>query len=169
MAVTTLTYSAAQTMTVTNLHSLASSTTSAWESACVDNSSDKALDALVMVTLDYANTAPANDKAAYLYAYGGIEATSGPLTNNNNGALDGTESTETLTDFTTTADALKLLGALPYGTTNEVVSYGPFSVALAFGGVLPPYWGLVIRNYSGAALAASGNVIKYVRVTATTA
>jgi hypothetical protein len=40
---------------------------------------------------------------------------------------------------------------------------------LAFGGVLPPSLGLAIMNYSGAALAASGNTVKYIRVTATTA
>ena len=38
------------------------------------------------------------------------------------------------------------------------------SVANAFGGILPPYWGLVILDYTGAAIAASGNTVKWVGV-----
>jgi hypothetical protein len=163
MAVTTITFSTAQTMTVTNLHSKASSTTVGWQSAVVDNTSNLALDALVTVVLDFANTAPANDKCAYVYAYGGVE--SGVYTN----PASGTEGSITLTDITSTAQALRLIGTVPYTTQDEVAEAGPFSVALAFGGVLPPYWGVAIMNYSGAALAASGNTVKYVRVTATTA
>jgi hypothetical protein len=163
MAVTTITFSTVQTMTVTNLHSLASSPTAGWQGGAVDNTSDLALDALVQVVLDFANTAPANSKAAYIYAYGGIE--SGVYSN----PASGTEGTITLVDVTANAQNLRLLGILPYTTQNEVAESSPMSVAAAFGGLLPPYWGVAIINHSGAALAASGNTVKYRRVTATTA
>jgi hypothetical protein len=163
VATTQIAFSAAQTMTVTNLHSLASSQTAGWQSGVVDNTSNLALDALVMVVLDFANTAPANDKCAYVYAYGGVE--SGVYTN----PCTGTEGTLTLPNIGSNPAVVKLIGTVPYNTQDEVAEAGPFSVALAFGGVLPAYWGLAIMNYSGAALAASGNTVKYIRVTATTA
>jgi hypothetical protein len=142
-------------MTVTNLHSLANSATAGWQSAVVDNTSDLYLDALVTVVLDFANTSPGSNKAAYVYAYGGIE--SGVYSN----PASGSEGTLTLTNVTTNAQNLRLLGTIPYTTADEVAESSPMSVAGAFGGVLPPYWGVAIINFSGAALAASGNTVKY--------
>jgi hypothetical protein len=147
--------SALQTFTVDNLHSLASSVTAGWQSAVVDNTSDLYLDALVMVVLDFANTAPANDKAVYLYAYGGLE--SGVYTN----PASGSEGAITLASIAANPQNLKPLGAIPYSTQDEIAEGGPFSVAAAFGGVLPPYWGVVLMNYSGAALHSSGNTVKW--------
>lgn len=152
-----LVYGSVQTMTVTNLHSLASSATAGWQSAVVDNTSNLYIDALVQVVLDFANTAPANSKAAFVYAYGGLETT---YTN----PASGTEGAITLADITTNAQNLRLLGTIPYTTADEVVESAIFSVAAAFGGVLPPKWGLVIMNHSGAALAASGNTVKWTPV-----
>jgi hypothetical protein len=153
--VTNLSWATLVAMTVTNLHSLASSATAGWQSAVVDNSTNLYLDALVTVVLDFANTAPANDKAAYVYAYGGVE--SGVYTN----PASGTEGAITLVSIATTAQALRLIGVVPYTTQNEVAEAGPFSVGAAFGGALPSFWGIVIMNYSGAALAASLNTVKW--------
>lgn len=162
MTTLALSYSSVQTMTVTNLHSLASSATAGWQSAVVDNSSDLYLDSLVQVVLDFANTAPGSDKAAYLYAYGALETT---YTN----PASGSEGTITLTSVSSTAQNLRLIGVIPYNTADEVAESAIFSVAAAFGGVLPPKWGLVIINFSNAALAASGNTVKWVGVKATAA
>lgn len=162
MAESKVTYGSVQTMTVTALHSNTSSPTAAWASAVVDNTSTLYLDALVQVVLDYANTAPANDKATYIYAYGGIE--SGVYSN----PIAGTEGDVTLTDITTTGQNLRLIGVMPYNTADEVCESSPMSVGLAFGGVLPPFWGIVILDYTGAALAASGNTVKWRGITITT-
>src|SRR5687767_8620983 len=89
-------FSSVQTMTVTALHSLASSATAGWQSAVVDNTTNLYLDALVQVVLDFANTAPANSKCAYIYAYSGIDTTY------SNPAL-GSEGTITLVDITANA------------------------------------------------------------------
>lgn len=156
-------YASTVTMTVTNLHSLANSATAGWQSAVVDNTSDLYLDALVTVVCDFANTAPANNRQVYVFAYGGIE--SGVYSN----PASGTQGTITLVDVSTTPQNLRLIGTLPYTTTDEVAESSPLSVAAAFGGVLPPYWGLAIINYSGAALAASGNTVKYRPVYSTVA
>lgn len=154
-----MTYSTVQTMTVTNLHSLASSATAGWQSTVVDNTSDLYMDAVVQVVLDFANTAPANDKAAYVLAYGGAE--SGTYSD----PASGSEGAITLTNITNTGQNLRMLGVMPYMTADAVIESSPLSVAAAFGGVLPPYWGVVILNYSGAALAASGNTVKWRGVT----
>jgi hypothetical protein len=147
-----------QTMTVTNLHSLASSATGGWQSAEVDNTTNEYLDALVQVKLDFANTAPANSKGCYVYAAGGLET--GVLSN----PASGSEGTITLLDVTANAQNLRLIGFVPYTTADEVVESSPMSVAAAFGGVLPPFWSLAIINHSGAALAASGNTVKWTPV-----
>lgn len=149
-----LAYQAAQTLTVTALHSLASSATAGWQSDVVDNTSNLFLDALVQIVLDFANTAAANSKCAYVYAYSALETTyTNPCT--------GTEGTLTLPDVTANPLSLRLIGIIPYVTTDEVVESTLFSVAAAFGGRLPPKWGIAIINHSGAALAGSGNTVKY--------
>ena len=149
-----LSYSAVQTMTVTNLHSLANSATAGWQSAVVDNSTDVYEDAHVQVILDFANTAAANDKCVYVLAYAGLETTySNPAS--------GSEGTITLTNITNTGQNLRQIGIIPYTTQDEVAESGVMSVAAAFGGILPIKWGIVLINYSGAALAASGNSVKW--------
>lgn len=149
---------AAVAMTVTNLHSLASSATAGWQSAAVDNTTDEFLDTLVQIKLDFANTAPANSKGVYVFAYGGIE--SGVYSN----PASGNEGAITLLDITTNSQNLRQIGFIPYTTADEVVESSPISVAAAFGGILPSYWGVVLINHSGAALAASGNAVKYLPV-----
>ena len=150
-----------QTMTVTNLHSLANSATAGWQSAQVDNTSNLYLDSFVQVVLDFANTAAANSRCAYIFAAGGIET--GILSN----PFSGSEGTLTLVDVTANAQNARQIGTIPYTTTNEVAESSPLSVAAGFGGQHPLFWAVGIINHSGAALAASGNTVKYCGVYAT--
>lgn len=131
---------------ITHLNNLANSQTVGWQSDAVDNSTNLYLDALVQVIIDFANTAPANDQAAYVYAYAALScAYTNPAT--------GAEGCLTITNPAT----MKLIGVLPYNTADEQVESSPMSVAAAFGGILPTKWGIVVINYSGAAIAATGN------------
>lgn len=157
-----LKYNAEQTMTVTNLHSLASSATAGWQSTAVDNTTDLFMDAMVYFVLDFANTAPANSKGVYVYAYSGIGSS---YTN----PCSGSEGTITLPDVTANALSIRQIGFIPYVTQDEVVESPHFSVAAGFGGILPQKWGVVLMNHSGAALAGSGNTAKYYGVEATVA
>lgn len=152
-----LSYSAVQSMTVTNLHSLASSTTAGWQSTVVDNTSDLYEDVHVQVIVDFANTAPANDKTLYVLAYAALETTYSDPASGAEGAI-------TLTNFTNTGQNTRQIGMLPYHTQDAVIESAIMSVGAAFGGILPIKWGLVIVNYSGAALAASGNTVKWVGI-----
>lgn len=151
-------FQAIQTFTVTNLHSLASSVTVGWQSAVVDNTANLYLDDMTMVNLDFANTAPANSKACFLYSYGGIE--SGVYTY----PASGSEGSITLSDITANATNIKRIGTVAYLVQDAVIPAGPFSVAVAHGGVLPGYWGICLMNHSGAALAATGNTVKHLGV-----
>lgn len=146
---------ALQTATVTNLHSLANSATAGWQGAEVDNTSNLFLDVLLQVVLDFANTAPANSKAAYVFAAGGLET--GKLSN----PFSGTEGTLTLVDVTANPQAARQIGTIPYTTQDEVAEGSPMSIGAGFGGAAPPFWAPGIINHSGAALAASGNTVKF--------
>ena len=146
---------ALQTMTVTNLHSLANSATAGWQSAQVDNTANLYLDSLVQIVLDFANTAAANSRCAYIFAASGLET--GVLSN----PFSGSEGTVTLVDVTANSQNARQIGTIPYTTQNEVAESSIMSVASGSAMVLPPYWSLGLINHSGAALAASGNTVKY--------
>jgi hypothetical protein len=138
------------------LNSLASSATAGRESTVVDNSANKFLDALVTVILTIGTGTPANDKAAYIYAYGSEDGTN--YTDN----ATGSDAAITLNDPTN----LRLVHVIAMPTaslTYKVV----FSIAAAFGGVLPRKWGIVVRNYCGITLAASNNSASYSGIYAT--
>jgi hypothetical protein len=99
--------------------------------------------------LDFANTSPANSKAAFVYMYSGLDTT---YTN----PASGSEGTITLPDITANPINLRLLGTMPYNTADEVVESAVFRMA-----DVPPKWGIVIMNHSGAALAGSGNSVSW--------
>lgn len=140
-------------LTITNLNSLASSQTAGWKSARIDNTSEKALDYEVMVKLDMANTSPANDKSVYVYvspAY--YDGSSWYQTDGGTTTLpDGSEGTYTIAN----PNNLRLLGVLTYPTADMVLQ-GVFSVRAALGFV-PDGFQIIIINYTGAAVASSGN------------
>lgn len=154
-------FQAEQTMTVTNLHSLASSATAGWTSGYVDNTSNLYLDALVAIHIAAVNTAPANDKAIYVFAYGSTDGSIFTSTGTSGGTV-GTEGALTFPSIATPLPiVMPMIGVIPYPVQNKALDGGPFSVAKAFGGILPPYWGVAILNYTGFTFAASGNTVKY--------
>lgn len=135
-----------QALTIT-LASLASSATAGRESTVVDNTTNLFLDALVTVKVKTSASALANDKACYVYAYGTVD--------------DGT----TYSDTATGSDAaitmtdppnMRLIGVVNCPAVSTTYKSGPFSVAGAFGGILPAKWGIVLRQFTGQALDATG-------------
>jgi hypothetical protein len=135
-----------QAMTCT-LASLASAASAGREATIIDNRTDLFLDVLVTAKIKLQAGTIANDQAVYVFAYGTVD--------------DGT----TLPDAVTGSDAaitinnptqLILLGAIFTPTQSLTYKSEPFSIARAFGGVMPAKWGVVVRNYSGIALTATG-------------
>ena len=145
MASVKLVYGTTTAITIT-LASLATSATAGRESTAVDNGTNLFLDALVTVILTIATGSIANDKAAYVWAYGSEDNTT--FTGN----VTGTDAAITLDDPT----PLKLVQVIPMPTagTSDKTYKAVFSIAQAFGGVLPRKWGIVVRNYCGINLEA---------------
>ena len=146
MADRKLAYGTVTTITLT-LTSLAA--TAARESTAVDNTTNKFLDALVAIKVKVDVTAPTNDKALYVYAYGTVDATTPVYPD----PVTGTDAAITLTAPT----GLRLIGILPALAASTVYESSPFSVAAAFGGYLPPKWGIVVANSSAVLTAVGGD------------
>jgi hypothetical protein len=142
----------ATTLTVTNLHSNANSATNIWCSQTLTKASG-AVNAFIQITLDFANTAPANSRAAFVYALSSLDNTTFTQ------PWNGSEGDQTIPDFTTTPLPLRRIGVIPYTTADEVVEWNGWYCN--GGGIfLPPYYGIGIIVHGGAALAASVNEIK---------
>ena len=128
------------------LASLASSSTAGRESTAVDNTSNLFVDALVRLQCKLQTGSPANDKAIYVYAYGSEDGT------NYTDPATGSDAAITLRAPTN----LRLIGVISTPDSGGLTyKGGPFSVAQAFGGVLPRKWGIVVQNYSGVTLSAT--------------
>jgi len=154
-------------LTVTNLQSLASSATAGWQSARISDVSTKALDYTIFVKLTTANTAPANDKAAYVYISPAMSTDGGTTwlhADGGTGTLpSGSEGTYTIAS----PNNLKLLGVLSY-TTQQMVMQGSFNLSGAVGLSMPEGFSIIIVNYTGAALSTSC-VVAYEAITQTVA
>jgi hypothetical protein len=147
-------YAAAATLTL-SLASLASDTNlvAGRASTFVDNTVVDAIDCLVggKVTT---GTSPTADRQIEVWAYGSYDGTS------YSGGASGTDAN--LTPQTKTL--LKLLTVIPTSNvSNQTYTWGPISIAQAFGGVVPPEWGIFIVHNTGVALhATAGNhEVKY--------
>ena len=147
-------FGTAFTFTITSAN-LATSATAGWKSNARDNSSNKYDDCLVHVRLAAVNTAPANSKAIFLYAYALADDSGSNYTSTGDGTPDGNEGTITFPDVTASATPLPLLGVIPYPVQNKAINAGPFSVARCFGGILPPKWGIAMINHSGMTLSVT--------------
>lgn len=164
MATVSLLYGARTVLAVTALQSMTSSATVGWKSVLVDNTSALALDYEIYVSLTTASSAPANDKAMYVYAC--------PAHKDNGNTFrysdGGTVTLPTSADATYTIanpNDLRLLGVLNY-TTQAQVCQGIFSLSDACGQSIPQGFLIIIVNFSGAALS-TGCVIEVMPVSNT--
>jgi len=151
-------YGSVSQMTVANLNSLANSASAGWQSDRVDNTSVKAVDYQVNLKIDLENTAAANDKAIYVYVVPWFWDGSAFVAGADGGTTtppSGAEGNYTIS----TTHGFKMAKVIPYTASGQVV-YGYFSIANLFGS-MPDGWSLVIINYTGAAIAASGNAVQF--------
>ena len=149
-------------LTMASIASLANGNASFSSAGQLDNTTNLYLDALVVVQLSQSASAVANDKAFYVYAYGS-DGTNYPE------GITGTDAGYTILGSAgALTTALRLIGVIP-AVASDTNYHGPFAVAPAFGGVLPPKWGLVFLNFGGQTLAGSGNAATYTAIAATVA
>lgn len=159
-------YGAYNAVTVTNLQSLASSQTAGWQSNRIDNqTSVLALDYEIFVKLTTANTAPANDKAVYIWISPAITTDGGTTWLQSDGGTTtlpgGTEATYTIA----LPNNLKLLGVLNYTVAQQVMQ-GSFFLSSAVGQFMPDGFQIIITNFTGAALSTAC-VVAYRAITET--
>lgn len=125
------------------------------QSVSIDNTVERFLDALVHLQVNVTAGAPAGDKNCLVYAYG----TAGGGAPHSGGASDLDEG------FGSLAGQLisncSLLGIVTLDAPSEIFVSDVFSVASAFGGVMPEEWGIIVMNQSGQVLASAGNEAWY--------
>ena len=143
MAVATITYSANTTITM-DLANLGTSGTfiAGWQSAQIDNTSNKYMDVLISGTISVGTTPTAN-KTIAVYVWGADTS----LVTTQIDVLDGTDSVAALTN-TGILNTLRLGRAIGVIATTSNIAYPilPFSVASLFGGIMPKFWGLYVAH-----------------------
>lgn len=161
-----ITYGTYIALAVTNLQSLANDSSdpfSGWQSARVDNTAAKADDYEIVVDLSTANTAPANDSAAYVYLVPWIFTdTSTWIAGANFGTTTlptGSEGTASISD----PNSMKGAVSIPYKIAQQRLDV-MFTVGQLFSGLVPDGWSLAIRNCTGAAFS-TGCVVSYRPIT----
>lgn len=156
MATTTISYSSNTTITCSVASTATSSTFVAGrESNEIDNTTNKYMDAIVQGKVTVGTTPTANTQIC-IYVWGADTS----LATTALDVLDGTDSTETLTNTGILYSALKLGAVISVtATTSDIgMPFSPFSVASRFGGVMPKFWGLYVAHNTGSNLnATAGN------------
>lgn len=141
MANITVLYGSSATITVTGLTTLANGSSAT--SPVMDNTSDLNLDALIEVEVATASGATA---AGYIEIF--IK-----------GSVNGTDFDDDNND--------KWAGTIALVTAGVATRRRIVSVASSFGGAMPPYWQLRVRNASGAAFTAASVLYRGIKAQAT--
>lgn len=155
-------YRASSNLTVTNLASIATSSTlvAGWLSAIIDNTTDLDLDKDITGKIVLGNAATAGQIA--LYAIAMLDDSNWPASALTSGTF-GTEGTGAFKDATN-RDAVAVLvwaagtRADP-GATDDTYQISKSSLAAAFDGVLPAKCVLFLTHSTGVNLASSGHQI----------
>jgi hypothetical protein len=95
----------------------------------------------------------------YIYASGSIDGTLFPIVQKSDGTTFTTGAGDGSVGALATPNNLRLVGSFAFQTTTSTgertFRTEPFSVAQAFGGVLPKKYSLVIENQTGVAFSSS--------------
>lgn len=147
MATVTVSYAVDAALTIT-LASLATSPTFVFgrEATAVVNGVNKYVDAMLSGRITVGTT-PTIDKQILVYVFGSYnDDPDWP------DVFDGTDSDETITTAGVGRGFLKLAAVLDVDatTSDRSYSFGPVSVAMLFGGVLPENWSVFVTHNTGA-------------------
>lgn len=138
--------------------------TSGRESTAVSNTSNNDLDHLLAGKIR-TGTSPTASRFINVYVYANISSSGGTPTYPD--VLDGTDSAETFTSANVMNTAVRCVASITVDSTSDRdYFFGPISVAAAFGGTLPKFWGVYVAHDTGVALNGTGSnhVISYERV-----
>ena len=142
-------------LAVTALQSMNNSQTIGWKSVLIDlQTALLPQDVEIFVKLTTANTAPANDKAAYVYICPAITTDGGTTWLYSDGGT-GTLPTSGDASYTiANPNDLILLGPMNY-TTQQMTMQQWFSLSNAVGQTMPDGFLVIIVDFTGAALSTS--------------
>jgi len=132
-----------QTLTIT----LASLTNNSLrQSTVIDNTSDLFQDVLLMLKIKSGASSTVSTGVVNVYAYATVD--------------NGTTYTDTATGTDgaitpTSPTNLRFLGQLNVVANSTTYVGGPWSIAAAFGGIMPAKWGIVVENKTGGTLDAT--------------
>jgi hypothetical protein len=117
-------------------------------STAISNTTTQYLDVLVSLEF-FISTGTLSTSGAALYVYAYSVGFNGSFTD----GISGTDSNFTLPSPTN----LKLVQIVPYTGTvgGSTVFSNSFSIAAAYGGILPSEFGILVQNQTGAALAGT--------------
>jgi hypothetical protein len=151
-AIAKIAYGTSTSVTIT-LASLASSSTrlAGRESTVVANDTNKYIDVVAGGKI-MTGSSPTADKRIEVWVYGSVDGVIYPDT------LTGSNSDRTITSDDIKRMALRLGASIATdNTSGRSYSYGPFSIAELFGGVLPKRYGFFVTHDTGVALNATGS------------
>ena len=156
-------YVASSALTVTNLHSLASSQdwSAGWTSASVNNTSNCYLDYMYGFTF---TTHASNRQAGSINIYVIAALNDTPTWPATASGTIGTEGALSFTDTEERDSLVRFLGSITVdNTASAIYTFPPTGIAALFGGEIPPYHAIYIaQNCSTtttAGLAASGSAV----------
>jgi len=164
-----LQYVASVALTVTNLHSLASSQSweTGWTSVSINNTANEYADLLLAGTF---TTHASNRQAGSIniYCYGALNDTP-TWPDLFSAGTEGTEGACTFHDTEQRDSGVRFVASITVDTgASEVYTFQPVSIASLFGGVLPPYLAFVVSQNAAtttaAGLASSGSALYYTPV-----
>lgn len=166
-----LKYPAASTaVTVTNLHSLASSQTwiAGWTSNSVNNTTNTYLDYLYSFTF---TTNASNRQAGSINIYVVAALNDTPTWPATSSGTLGTEGAVAFADTYRRDSLVRLLASVTVdNTASAIYTVPPTGIAQLFGGGVPPYHCIVVAQNASttttAGLASSGSAVYYTPVTA---
>jgi len=144
-------------MTFTNLNGASNDTLD--QATGVDNATNLYEDVLIFAVLVTGTGSGAGDYID-VYAAGSVDGAGAEYS----GEASGSDGAYTGTDAN-----LKFLGRVATASASTTYEAGPWSLATAFGGVMPDRWTIVVNNKSDSTLATAGNQIEYIGVTHTVA
>ena len=158
-------YVASVAMTVTNLHSLASSQdlSAGWSSASVANTTNKYLDYMVSGTF---TTHASNRQAGVINVYIIAALNDTPTWTATASGTIGTEGALSFTDVEERDSLCRLLTSITVdNTASAIYAFPPTAIAPLFGGVVPTHWAVYVAQNAAtttaAGLASSGSAIYY--------
>lgn len=117
-----------------------------WGCTAVDNTSNLFLDVLVFIKIKTSSSALSTGSFLNVYAAGTAD---GGTTYSDGIACSNASVT------LTSPPNVKLIGIINAPSTSTTYNAGPFSVAVAFNGILPDHWCIVVENKTGQTTDAS--------------